>query len=168
MADPRLEGNYPAKGLYQALAVAAMCLQDEASTRPLICDVVTALEYLAMPWNETGVSTYSYVKEMAKWELMTLQPDEFELLCIQRRCVCLYLSSGVWLWTLWLSDFIRPVESSVYRELVLLVETFTTRMEGQCTRNLIFFRNKFSQQWERKPHSLTSQTKFSHIPPPLI
>ncbi|XP_058197741.1 probable serine/threonine-protein kinase PBL23 [Rhododendron vialii] len=49
MADPRLEGNYPTKGLYQALAVAAMCLQDEASTRPLICDVVTALEYLAMP-----------------------------------------------------------------------------------------------------------------------
>lgn len=48
MADPRLEGNYPVKGLYQALAVAAMCLQDEASTRPLICDVVTALEYLAM------------------------------------------------------------------------------------------------------------------------
>ncbi|KAE9461700.1 hypothetical protein C3L33_06402, partial [Rhododendron williamsianum] len=49
MADPRLEGNYPEKGLYQALAVAAMCLQDEASTRPLICDVVTALEYLARP-----------------------------------------------------------------------------------------------------------------------
>ncbi|KAL0305912.1 UNVERIFIED_CONTAM: putative serine/threonine-protein kinase PBL23 [Sesamum radiatum] len=34
MADPMLEGNYPVKGLYQAIAVAAMCLQDEASTRP--------------------------------------------------------------------------------------------------------------------------------------
>ncbi|KAL8151189.1 hypothetical protein V2J09_020997 [Rumex salicifolius] len=32
-----------------ALAVAAMCLQEEASTRPLISDVVTALEYLARP-----------------------------------------------------------------------------------------------------------------------
>ncbi|KAI5077358.1 hypothetical protein GOP47_0007182 [Adiantum capillus-veneris] len=35
------------RGLYQALAVAAMCLQEQASTRPLIGDVVTALTYLA-------------------------------------------------------------------------------------------------------------------------
>ncbi|CAN6452247.1 unnamed protein product [Victoria cruziana] len=48
MADPLLEGKYPIKGLYQALAVAAMCLQEEASTRPLIGDVVTALEHLAI------------------------------------------------------------------------------------------------------------------------
>ncbi|XP_042516447.1 probable serine/threonine-protein kinase PBL23 [Macadamia integrifolia] len=52
MADPLLEGKYPIKGLYQALAVAAMCLQEEASTRPLISDVVTALEYLAVPNSE--------------------------------------------------------------------------------------------------------------------
>lgn len=49
MADPLLEGNYPLKSLYQALAVAAMCLQEEADTRPFIADVVTALEYLAEP-----------------------------------------------------------------------------------------------------------------------
>ncbi|KAG1365292.1 serine/threonine-protein kinase CDL1-like [Cocos nucifera] len=48
MADPLLEGNYPLKGLYQALAVAAMCLQEEASSRPLVSDVVTALEYLVV------------------------------------------------------------------------------------------------------------------------
>ena len=47
MADPLLKGNYPTKGLYQALAVAAMCLQEEASTRPLMSDVVIALEYLS-------------------------------------------------------------------------------------------------------------------------
>lgn len=47
LADPLLEGKYPIKCLYQAVAIAAMCLQDEASTRPLIGDVVTALEYLA-------------------------------------------------------------------------------------------------------------------------
>ncbi|KAK2387314.1 serine/threonine-protein kinase PBS1 [Trifolium repens] len=47
MADPLLEGKYPIKSLYQALAVAAMCLQEEADTRPLISDVVTALEFLA-------------------------------------------------------------------------------------------------------------------------
>ncbi|KAL2322606.1 hypothetical protein Fmac_026985 [Flemingia macrophylla] len=47
MADPLLEDNYPVKSLYQALAVAAMCLQEEADTRPLISDVVTAIEFLA-------------------------------------------------------------------------------------------------------------------------
>uniref|UniRef100_A0A2N9I7T7 non-specific serine/threonine protein kinase n=1 Tax=Fagus sylvatica TaxID=28930 RepID=A0A2N9I7T7_FAGSY len=52
MADPVLEGKYPVKGLYQALAVAAMCLQEEADTRPLISDVVTALEFLAITKNE--------------------------------------------------------------------------------------------------------------------
>ncbi|CAN0901054.1 Probable serine/threonine-protein kinase PBL23 [Linum grandiflorum] len=49
LADPLLGGNYPHKGLHQALAVAAMCLQEEAATRPLMSDVVTALEYLAIP-----------------------------------------------------------------------------------------------------------------------
>ena len=48
MADPKLEGNYPVKALYQALAVVAMCLQQEPNTRPLISNVVTALRYLAM------------------------------------------------------------------------------------------------------------------------
>ncbi|KAK9992349.1 hypothetical protein SO802_027334 [Lithocarpus litseifolius] len=47
MADPLLRGRYPMRGLYQALAVAAMCLQEQAATRPLIGDVVTALTYLA-------------------------------------------------------------------------------------------------------------------------
>ncbi|CAL9097726.1 unnamed protein product [Musa textilis] len=47
MADPLLRGRYPTRGLYQALAVAAMCLQEQAATRPLIGDVVMALSYLA-------------------------------------------------------------------------------------------------------------------------
>ncbi|CAI0436457.1 unnamed protein product [Linum tenue] len=47
LADPLLEGKYHQKGLHQALAVAAMCLQEEDTTRPLMSDVVTALEYLA-------------------------------------------------------------------------------------------------------------------------
>ncbi|XP_061355337.1 probable serine/threonine-protein kinase PBL23, partial [Gastrolobium bilobum] len=46
MADALLEDNYPVKGLYQALAIAAVCLQEEADTRPLISDVVTALDFL--------------------------------------------------------------------------------------------------------------------------
>ncbi|XP_057797776.1 probable serine/threonine-protein kinase PBL23 [Salvia miltiorrhiza] len=52
LVDPLLQGEFPMKGLHQALAVVAMCLQDEASTRPLIEDVVTALEYLAVTTDE--------------------------------------------------------------------------------------------------------------------
>ncbi|CAK9164762.1 unnamed protein product, partial [Ilex paraguariensis] len=47
MADPMLQGQYPVRGLYQALAVAAMCVQEQPNMRPVIADVVTALTYLA-------------------------------------------------------------------------------------------------------------------------
>ncbi|XP_074267806.1 putative serine/threonine-protein kinase PBL7 [Silene latifolia] len=47
MADPALEGRYPPRGLYQALAVAAMCVQEQPSMRPLIHDIVKALDFLA-------------------------------------------------------------------------------------------------------------------------
>lgn len=47
IADPMLQGQYPVRGLYQALAVAAMCVQEQPTMRPLIADVVTALSYLA-------------------------------------------------------------------------------------------------------------------------
>ncbi|KAH6770363.1 Protein kinase superfamily protein [Perilla frutescens var. hirtella] len=47
MADPMLQGQYPLGGLYQALAVAAMCVQEQPTTRPLMADVVTALTFLA-------------------------------------------------------------------------------------------------------------------------
>ncbi|CAA7389521.1 unnamed protein product [Spirodela intermedia] len=47
MADPSLRGQYPVRCLYQALAVAAMCVQEDPTMRPLIADVVTALSYLA-------------------------------------------------------------------------------------------------------------------------
>ncbi|KAG0574043.1 hypothetical protein KC19_VG230200 [Ceratodon purpureus] len=55
MADPMLQGRYPMRGLYQALAVAAMCLQEQAATRPLIGDVVTALSYLASQIYDPGM-----------------------------------------------------------------------------------------------------------------
>ncbi|KAK9025455.1 hypothetical protein V6N11_038322 [Hibiscus sabdariffa] len=47
MADPLLQGHYPMQGLYQALDVAAMCLHEQAATRPLIGDVATTLTHLA-------------------------------------------------------------------------------------------------------------------------
>ncbi|CAN6461886.1 unnamed protein product [Victoria cruziana] len=47
LADPLLEGHFPIRGLHHAIAISAMCLQEQANTRPLIGDIVTALEYLA-------------------------------------------------------------------------------------------------------------------------
>lgn len=54
LADPLLEGRYPMRGLYQALAVAHMCIQEQAAARPLIGDVVTALSYLTTHSYEGG------------------------------------------------------------------------------------------------------------------
>ncbi|CAL5334342.1 unnamed protein product [Camellia sinensis] len=47
LVDPELEGQYPTRGLYQALAIAAMCVQEQPNLRPLAADIVTALNYLA-------------------------------------------------------------------------------------------------------------------------
>jgi hypothetical protein len=54
MADPLLQGRYPMRALYQAMAVAAMCLQETAVMRPQIGDVVMALNHLANQRHEPG------------------------------------------------------------------------------------------------------------------
>nr|CAD1828792.1 unnamed protein product [Ananas comosus var. bracteatus] len=57
LVDPLLEGDYPERGLNQAVAVAAMCLQEEASIRPLMTDVVVALSFLtASSVDHNGIS----------------------------------------------------------------------------------------------------------------
>ncbi|XP_070006990.1 probable serine/threonine-protein kinase PBL7 [Nicotiana sylvestris] len=47
MADPTLQGNYPAKGLQQALIVAEMCVQEQPTKCPGISEVVTFLTHIA-------------------------------------------------------------------------------------------------------------------------
>ncbi|XP_011041219.1 PREDICTED: serine/threonine-protein kinase CDL1-like isoform X2 [Populus euphratica] len=47
LADPRLEGCYPRRCFNYAIAITAMCLNEQASFRPLIGDILAALEYLA-------------------------------------------------------------------------------------------------------------------------
>ncbi|KAL2505983.1 Protein kinase superfamily protein [Abeliophyllum distichum] len=47
MVDPLLEGCFSVRSLHHAVAITAMCLQEQASFRPLISDIVMALEYLA-------------------------------------------------------------------------------------------------------------------------
>ncbi|KAG5542606.1 hypothetical protein RHGRI_022210 [Rhododendron griersonianum] len=52
LADPRLQGSFHVRALYQAIAITAMCLQETANLRPLIGDIVVALEYLASQSNK--------------------------------------------------------------------------------------------------------------------
>ncbi|WOL12860.1 peroxisome biogenesis protein 3-1 [Canna indica] len=56
LADPKLKGRFPMRGLYQALAVASMCIQEDAAARPVIADVVTALSYLASQAYDPGAT----------------------------------------------------------------------------------------------------------------
>lgn len=46
LVDPLLQGRYPRRCLNYAVAVTAMCLNEEANFRPLIHDIVVALDYL--------------------------------------------------------------------------------------------------------------------------
>ncbi|XP_056165588.1 probable serine/threonine-protein kinase PBL25 [Syzygium oleosum] len=57
MADPLLQGKFPEKDLNQAVAIAAMCLQEKASVRPLMSDVVTALSFLSGASDERPCSS---------------------------------------------------------------------------------------------------------------
>lgn len=56
LADPLLGGNCPKKSLSQAIAVSAMCLNEDPAVRPLMSDVVTALSYL---WKGTDTEMAS-------------------------------------------------------------------------------------------------------------
>ncbi|KAL0324863.1 UNVERIFIED_CONTAM: putative serine/threonine-protein kinase PBL21 [Sesamum radiatum] len=56
MVDPLLEGRFSVRSLHHAIAITAMCLQEQASFRPLISDIVMALEYLASQAEEKGRS----------------------------------------------------------------------------------------------------------------
>ncbi|XP_010549867.1 PREDICTED: receptor-like kinase LIP2 [Tarenaya hassleriana] len=56
MADPLLRKNFSERGLNQAVAIASMCLQEEAGARPLISDVMVALSFLSIS-TEDGIPT---------------------------------------------------------------------------------------------------------------
>ncbi|KAL3520576.1 hypothetical protein ACH5RR_018725 [Cinchona calisaya] len=55
MADPLLKMEFPERGLNQAVGVAAMCLQDEPSVRPVISDVIAILSFLAVAPPEEAI-----------------------------------------------------------------------------------------------------------------
>ncbi|GAB2218179.1 hypothetical protein Drorol1_Dr00001397 [Drosera rotundifolia] len=47
LADPLLQGRFPLRNFQHAVTVATMCLSEQAMYRPLIPDVIVALEFLA-------------------------------------------------------------------------------------------------------------------------
>lgn len=47
MVDPLLEGRFSVKSVQHAIVITTMCLQEHASARPAISEVVPALEFLA-------------------------------------------------------------------------------------------------------------------------
>ncbi|KAK6788392.1 hypothetical protein RDI58_016917 [Solanum bulbocastanum] len=51
LADPLFKDDIPKRSFNQAVAIAAMCLQEDPTVRPSISDVVTALTFL---WAESG------------------------------------------------------------------------------------------------------------------
>ncbi|KAH1084217.1 hypothetical protein J1N35_023978 [Gossypium stocksii] len=55
MADPLLENRFPERGLNQAVAIAAMCVQEEAAARPLISDLASVLSFLSIATEENNI-----------------------------------------------------------------------------------------------------------------
>ncbi|KAI3424021.1 Protein kinase domain-containing protein [Psidium guajava] len=59
LADPLLQGRFPVRCLHHAIAITAMCLQEQPNFRPLIGDIVVALEYLATQTGSHSPSSQS-------------------------------------------------------------------------------------------------------------
>uniref|UniRef100_A0A803LAL3 Protein kinase domain-containing protein n=1 Tax=Chenopodium quinoa TaxID=63459 RepID=A0A803LAL3_CHEQI len=51
LADPLLQGNFPSRSFYQTFAVAAMCLVENLTARPMMSDVVAAISYISSDCN---------------------------------------------------------------------------------------------------------------------
>ncbi|CAL9124636.1 unnamed protein product [Musa textilis] len=47
LADPSLQGLYPPRAFHQLVVITSMCLQEQAHVRPIIADVVVALDHVA-------------------------------------------------------------------------------------------------------------------------
>lgn len=77
LADPLLRSDFPKKSFNQAVAIAAMCLQEDAIVRPLISDVVTALSCLPLQ----GDAGYSRPVSPPSPQLI----DQNEILTAQER-----------------------------------------------------------------------------------
>ncbi|XP_042512331.1 probable serine/threonine-protein kinase PBL21 [Macadamia integrifolia] len=59
LVDPLLQGRFPVRCLHHLIAITVMCLQEQPNFRPLMGDVVVALEYLAsQPYKSETYSSW--------------------------------------------------------------------------------------------------------------
>lgn len=66
----------------QAAAVASMCLQDDATIRPLVSDVVTALTFLGDGQESTGLASPqpdNIMPDIAKSNFCKIDPSQREM-----------------------------------------------------------------------------------------
>ncbi|XP_015878855.1 probable serine/threonine-protein kinase PBL16 [Ziziphus jujuba] len=67
IVDPRLEGDYPIKGVHKAAMLAYHCLNRNPKARPLMRDIVDSLEPLQVPVEvsaeKTGLTVISQIPE---------------------------------------------------------------------------------------------------------
>jgi hypothetical protein len=63
--DPRLEGEYPVKGVHKAAMLAYHCLNRNPKARPLMRDIVDSLEPLQAPTEDvsTEKTTLTVISE---------------------------------------------------------------------------------------------------------
>lgn len=65
--DPRLEGDYPVKGVHKAAMLAYHCLNRNPKARPLMRDIVDSLEPLQAPTDQevsTEQTTLTVISEV--------------------------------------------------------------------------------------------------------
>ncbi|KAG7578599.1 Protein kinase domain [Arabidopsis thaliana x Arabidopsis arenosa] len=75
LADPLLRGDYPEKSFNQAIAVAAMCLHEEPTVRPLMSDVITALSFLGASSNSSNTGPTHLQQNRSKKDQDAIQWD---------------------------------------------------------------------------------------------
>lgn len=65
IVDPRLEGDYPVKGVHKAAMLAYHCMNRNPKARPLMRDIVDSLEPLQVPEEvsaeKTGLTVISQI-----------------------------------------------------------------------------------------------------------
>lgn len=70
IVDPRLEGDYPIKGVHKAAMLAYHCLNRNPKARPLMRDVVDSLEPLLDPEEvSSGKTMFTVINGVADGEL---------------------------------------------------------------------------------------------------
>ncbi|XP_021763438.1 probable serine/threonine-protein kinase PBL7 [Chenopodium quinoa] len=79
LADPLLQGKFPSQGFNKALAVAAMCLQEQQTARPMMSDVVAAIMSISSDKNLDDNMISPPLEAQVEHNNLEKVADEFDL-----------------------------------------------------------------------------------------